>query len=455
MITRAELVILETHYDQLLKHLFNRRDIETAAFLRCGVADIGDLQKLLVRQVIPVRGDHYLKRDEHGLSLDSPSYAQVLKAAAWEGDAVVLVHTHPRGPAGFSCQDDAEERRFFPCVHTRIPDRPHASLVFATPEQVIGRVWRPDGTPSPLGRITVVGSRFRVLGTGDTNIQLPAFFDRQVRAFGPDIQRLLRSLRVGIVGAGGTGSATFELLLRLGVGKLLVIDPDDIEQSNLSRIHESRASDVAQPKVGVSLRSAQATGLPSTVEVLCGDITEESTARRLRECDILFGCTDRHLPRAIQSRLSTRYLIPVFDLGVLIDSVDGCLQAVAGRITTVFPGTSCLVCRGTIDPIQVRAESMSAPEREMLAAQGYAPELGVPDPAVIAFTTAVAAFGVSDLLHRLTGFMGDRQSSETLVLFHLPEVRSNAVPPESWCDCAQPAKWGRGDEETFLGMTWR
>jgi molybdopterin/thiamine biosynthesis adenylyltransferase len=454
MIAHAELTILELHYDQLVAHLFRRRDVETAALLRCGIAEMDDSVRLLVRQVIPVRNDHYLRRDDSGLSIDSAAYAPVLKAAAFRNDAVVLVHTHPCGPLGFSPQDDREERRFFPCVHTRIPARPHSSLVFVAPDQVVGRVWHRDGASAPLRRINVVGSRFRVLGTDEAGIQAPAFFDRQVRAFGHEIQRLLRCLRIGIVGAGGTGSAVFDQLLRLGVGKLLVIDPDNIEQSNLSRVYESRSADIGRPKVMVAARTAREAGLPSIVEVLHGGITQEKIARRLRECDVVFGCTDLHLPRAIQSRLSTRYLIPVFDLGVVIDSVDGQIRAVAGRVTTVLPGTSCLLCRGRIDPQRIRAESLSPVERQMQAAEGYIPELGLGDPAVIPFTTAVASFAVGDLLHRLTGFMGSRRSSETLLLFHVPEVRSNSVPPEAWCDCAQATSWGYGDQQPFLGMTW-
>lgn len=454
MKTCAELIVLETQFEDTSAHLFKRHDVETAAFLRCGVADVGDSVKLLVRQVIPVRDEHYLRRDGEGLSVDAAAYAPVLKAAALEDDAVVLVHTHPFGPLAFSTQDDLEERRFFSCVHTRIPGRPHASLVFSTGERFAGRVWRSDGSLIPLDRIAVIGSRLRVLGTDNTGTETPAFFDRQVRAFGHDVQSLLQRLRVGVIGAGGTGSAVLEQLMRLGVGSLLVVDPDCIERSNLSRIHGSRVSDVGSPKVAVVERTANETGLPCVVEVLEGDITQERTARRLRECDVLFGCTDRHYPRAILSRLSTRYLIPLFDLGVVIDSRDGVIGAVAGRVTTVYPGTCCLLCRGRIDPGRVRAESLQPSDRLALAAEGYAPELRVADPAVIPFTTAVGSLAVADFLHQLTGFMGDRASSETLILFHVPEVRSNAVPPETWCDCAQPSSWGRGDQRLFLGLTW-
>jgi hypothetical protein len=93
-------------------------------------------------------------------------------------------------------------------------------------------------------------------------------------------------------------------------------------------------------------------------------------------------------------------------------------------------------------------------ERRRLVAEGYAPELDIANPAVISFTTGVAVFAVDELLHRLTGFMGDRVSTETIIQFDIPQVRSNSVPAEPWCDCASEGNWARGNELPFLGMSW-
>jgi len=49
-------------------------------------------------------------------------------------------------------------------------------------------------------------------------------FDRSVRAFGADIQAALGDLRIAVIGAGGTGSAVAEQLVRLGVRHLTLID---------------------------------------------------------------------------------------------------------------------------------------------------------------------------------------------------------------------------------------
>ena len=68
------------------------------------------------------------------------------------------------------------------------------------------------------------------------------------RSFGDRGQRLLADLKVGVIGAGGTGSLVVEYMARLGVGHLVIIDPERIESSNLPRIVGSRQWD-AHPQL--------------------------------------------------------------------------------------------------------------------------------------------------------------------------------------------------------------
>lgn len=446
--------MLEHHALHLDRALFTRTDVESAAYLRCAVVRRGDDITFLAREVVPVPEEHYLLRTRDRLSIASDSFIPILKRAREREEAFVFIHTHPDGPRAFSNRDDGEETTLFATVRHRVPGRPHASIVFTDAEAFAGRVHLPDGAVARLDRIVTVGARLRVR-LGDPDLEpIPPIFDRQVRAFGPDVQRVLRDLRVAIVGGGGTGSPVFEQCLRLGVGEILVIDHDAFDGTNVNRVYNSRTSDEGIPKVEIVERAAADAGLPTVVRTIRGSINEPDVARELVWADVIFGCTDRELPRAILCRIATRYLIPLLDLGVVVSSEDGVLTGVTGRVTTVYPGTACLMCRERISPAMIRAESLPVEERKRLAAEGYAPELGIANPAVIPFTTAVAAQAVMELLHRLTGFMGARASTETLLQMDLPQIRSNRTPAESWCDCADEDTWGRGDEEPLLGMAW-
>jgi hypothetical protein len=154
----------------------------------------------------------------------------------------------------------------------------------------------------------------------------------------------------------------------------------------------------------------------------------------------------------------TTLAIPVFDLGVKIDSKDGEVKAIEARITTLMPGADCLFCRSRISADVIAAEVLqetNPEEYKRLRKQGYIPELQTNAPPVIPFTRAVASFAVNELLHRFSGYMGaDRISTELFLLFDDSRIIRNSSPSAQGCMCADNRKWGRGDTDPFLGLTW-
>jgi molybdopterin/thiamine biosynthesis adenylyltransferase len=306
-----------------------------------------------------------------------------------------------------------------------------------------------------IERLRVIGRRFRFIDSSSHETMIPDFFDRQVRAFGPDIQQLLRRLHVGVVGVSGTGSPVIEQLVRLGVGRISEFDRDVFEDSNVTRVYGSSVGDEGKNKTELSAAHVKRIGTGTVVHAYPAHITDERVAKHLRECDVIFGCTDKQAPRGILVQLALRYHIPVFDMGVKIDAEEGVIRGVDGRVTTIMPGESCLFCRERISAEMIRLESLSPEEQQLLADEHYAPQLETENPAVITFTTAVAAQAVSEFLHRLTGFMGEeRHSSEVLMLFHESTVRTNRTPSTVGCICAHRELWGRGDGRDFLGLLW-
>lgn len=323
-----------------------------------------------------------------------------------------------------------------------------------TPDPVTGVVPGPDG-PVPVGALRIVGNCWRLLlPAGDDG--LGVVFDRQIRAFGPAGQRVLSHLRVGIVGAGGTGSAVFEQLVRLGVGEILIIDPDVINDdgSNVTRVYGSTMADIGQPKVDLADRNADRIGLGTRVTAIKSTINDEATARMLTDCDVVFGCTDDNRGRVTLGRLATWYLIPIIDMGVKLTSTDGTLHGIEGRVTVIQPGGGCLQCRGRINAAALQSEVLNPVEREQRVDEGYAAGLEDRDPAVIAFTTGVASHAVSELLHRTFGLDDEPPSGELIIQFHRREIRRNTRPtrPGHWC--VDPTHLGAGDTVPFLGTTW-
>lgn len=439
----------------LRAEVFSKQGFEGAAYLLCGESQNKEEIRLLVREVIPVESGHYRVRRSDFLSISSESYVPVAKKARQENHSIVFVHSHPGGFLEYSRQDNHEETKLQEFFQTRVPNQIHGSLVM-TETGIIGRVF--DNGFQSINRIRIFGNRFSFhdyTGKQTQDLENLHFFDRQVRAFGPDIQRLLQRLHIGVVGAGGTGSAIIEQLVRLGVGRISIFDDDIFESSNINRLYGSSLLDIGNPKVEIAKNNIERIGLGTKVHVFPENITREDTAKRLRSCDLVFGCTDKQRPRAILVQLALRYLIPVFDMGVVINSNKGNITDVIGRVTFLFPGEACLFCRKRITPKIIQLEGFSTTERAKLAKEGYAPELETANPAVVAFTTSVASIAISELLHRLTGFMGtERTSSEVLYSFDQTRLRTNRTKFTEGCICSARAIWGRGDSIPFLDLAW-
>lgn len=244
-----------------------------------------------------------------------------------------------------------------------------------------------------------------------------SYFDRQVRAFGKETQRLLRRLTIGLVGAGGTGSNTAEQLIRLGTGRILVSDDQTLDPTNANCVYGSRVIDADILKVKLIERLAADIGFETKIIPIPRPITFESVLKQFRHCDIIFGCTDDEWGRSLLTRFSIIYGVPVFDLGVKVDAEDEKIRSVQGRVTTLMPAEACLYCRNRISAEHVRVETTRVldPERaEQEERDGYIPALGDPSPAVIPFTSMVASSAIAEFLHRLTGFMGeDRETTES------------------------------------------
>jgi molybdopterin/thiamine biosynthesis adenylyltransferase len=448
----------ETKYHELTSHLFDNQTNEQAAYLLCSLSSSAGERRLLVRHVLPVRPSEIEDASPRHMTIPSQSFLRAIKRADGENHCFIFVHSHPSEFPQHSTQDDREEPNLFRTAYNRIHNSNaiHASVVFSSRTKPSGRVWLENGERAPISRFRVIGNEFLFYDSGADEVDFSAF-DRQVLAFGSDVQGLLRRLTIGIVGLGGTGSAVAEQLIRLGVGRLVVCDPQVFEPSNVNRVYGSRVSD-EMPKVELIRRLADCIGLGTRVDVHQGSITDLLIAREFRECDVIFGCTDDEWGRAILSRMAVSYLIPVFDTGVKIDSKDGTIKSVSGRVTTLFPTLPCLFCRGTITGDVITAEikqKYNPSEYEALRREGYVAELPGVAPSVIMFTSTVASMAITELLQRLTGFMGhDRQSTELLVRFDESRISRTSRSMENGCWCTDQKNWATGDVEPFLDMTW-
>ena len=309
-----------------------------------------------------------------------------------------------------------------------------------------------------IDRLWVTGRRFALVQNWlHRTSPPPDQFDRNIRAFGGEVQQILGNLHVAVVGCGGTGSAVIEQLVRLGVRHLSLFDPDTLTVSNLTRVYGSFPPDVGKPKVDVSAAHMMRIAPDAEVLPTQAKITVEAAAKLLLDADVVFGCTDDNAGRLVLSRIASYLLTPVIDCGVLLSSgYGGQLEGINGRVTVLAPGAACLVCRNRIDLRRAGAEMLAPSEHQQRVAEGYAPALPGAEPAVVAFTTQVAAAAVGELMERLIHYGPEPAPTEVLLRAHEREVSTNDQDPCEGHYCHPDAsKLGLGNTEPFLEQTWQ
>lgn len=416
--------------------------------------------RVLGRDFVWVDEAAYALRERDALSIRSEGYVLALAKAESAGAIAIWTHTHPAAAPLPSLADRAVDREIAELFRARTGSGTYGALI-VSPDgpglSFTGFIEVEQGELRVFDQLWSVGERLRLTPHfGAERKGASEQFDRNVRAFGGAVQATLSNLHVGVVGCGGTGSAVVEQLARLGVRRFTLVDPDILSLSNVTRVYGSTPADVGRAKVEILADHVSAIAPDADCARIQATLMMQAAARAMTNCDILFGCTDDNAGRLVLSRLASYALTPVIDCGVLLSSGEGgTLQGIDARVTYLGPGQACLVCRGRIDVARAAAELMTPEERVRLADEGYAPALAGVEPAVVAFTTAVAAAAVADFLDRLTGYGPAPLPSETLLRLHDREISTNRAAPREGHYCHPGAgKWGKGAVEPFLDQAW-
>jgi molybdopterin/thiamine biosynthesis adenylyltransferase len=385
-------------------------------------------------------------------------YMRLLSLAEQRGLVPGIVHTHPSAGAFFSEQDNRNESELARTALNR-GRLGLVSLVLGQDETIAARLWSSSTQSQMASSISFVGSRIRISRSKVDAVET-GILSRQANLFSSDFNPIVRSLRVGVVGCGGTGSAVASLLARLGVGYIALVDNDTLDTTNLNRVHGSHSADAAAKlsKVDIVAREIKAADLGNQVVSRKAWVGDPSLHDVLRSCDVLFGCTDDHQGRLTMNRFSHYYGIPVIDVGLRMRPARlGASHEMMGRVSTIRPGTPCLMCLGVVNLQTAAAEGLrrnDPTEFERRKAEAYVEGGGDPAPAVVTFTTAMACLAVDELIHGLTGFRGDGPMAHNRIRrFDQVEDRTTTCRPVPSCPvCGSPAIWGRGDASPFLGM---
>jgi hypothetical protein len=430
-------------WTELADHLFQDDD-EHGAVILAGLAEGPRGPRLLAREVILAQdGVDYIP-GEHGYrALTATFVRDAALRARTEKLAYIAVHNHFGDlQVGFSRTDLASHERGYPALR-QITGQVVGGLVL-TSHAAAGDLWLPDGRRIDLAETVIPAGnliRLRPRPAVESG-QVTAAHDRQARLFGELGQEVLGRMRVAVVGLGGVGSILVEALARLGVGHLVLIDDDLVDETNLPRLIAAEMDDIGKPKTLPAIRNAlranqniQLTPIPERVE--------SNTARdALKTCDWIFLAADSASARHWVNAAVNQFLIPATQIGIKIPITrEGTVGQIHAVNRYLAPGNGCMWCNGLIDPTELAIDMH--PEQERAAARYVT---GVPAPSVIALNGIAAMEAVNHFMLASTGLHHDEADTTSLLLLPRERERKTQIPRRdadcSWCSSA--GQLGRG-----------
>ncbi|EIZ4075144.1 ThiF family adenylyltransferase [Listeria monocytogenes] len=165
-------------------------------------------------------------------------------------------------------------------------------------------------------------------------------YDRQMRVknIGKVGQEKLLTKTILIVGIGAIGSYAAEICARMGFGKLILIDRDYVELSNLQRqslFTEQDALD-KQAKAYAASKALQLINSDITIEYIVDDANITSLTPYVGTIDYILDCTDNFMTRDFLNQFCFTHQIPwIFT---------SCAGNYANLMPIIPPDSACLHC---------------------------------------------------------------------------------------------------------------
>lgn len=129
-------------------------------------------------------------------------------------------------------------------------------------------------------------------------------------------QKELLKKKVAIIGAGAHGSGAAMMLVRLGVGKIIMFDKDKIRADNLHRQILYDEKDVGKNKIDIAVKKLYA--INSDVEIIgVNEFLDESNIKKLKSYDLIIDCTDEIPVRMLINKFSLKNNIPWIYTGAI------------------------------------------------------------------------------------------------------------------------------------------
>lgn len=147
---------------------------------------------------------------------------------------------------------------------------------------------------------------------------------RQMSIVTKSQQIRFKESKIAVVGCGGIGGSVIEMLARMGVGKLNIIDNDTFDMSNLNRQLMSSVDSLGKSKSEVTKENIRLANPYVKVKAYTDELNENNIEEVLSDCDVIIDALDNLFTRVLISRYSKENKIPF---------VHGAIHGTKGQLT--------------------------------------------------------------------------------------------------------------------------
>jgi len=193
----------------------------------------------------------------------------------------------------------------------------------------------PDNTPYigiSVRQVSDIAARYGIIGRHieiaalENNI-IPERYVRNMKLFSIKDQIALLKSTVSVIGVGGLGGLLSDMLARIGVGSLNLMDGDCFEDHNLNRQRFSREDRIGLSKAESAAQSLHA--INSSIEIRVIDLfLDNHNAEMIEKSDVAADCLDS---------LKTRFMLETVTKAAKIPLVSAAIAGESGHVTTIFP----------------------------------------------------------------------------------------------------------------------
>ncbi|WP_095590636.1 HesA/MoeB/ThiF family protein [Actibacterium ureilyticum] len=169
-------------------------------------------------------------------------------------------------------------------------------------------------------------------------------------------QARLAGAHVVVIGAGGLGCPVLQYLAGAGVGRITLVDPDTVEESNLHRQPLYRMADLGRPKAEAARDAVLARNPGITVEAQVAALTPLTAPRLVDAADVVVDAADSFAVSYTLSDACLAARTPLISASVLGQAgYIGGYCGTAPSLRAVFPeppatGATCTTA-GVLGPV--------------------------------------------------------------------------------------------------------